>query len=97
MPHETAAAELLTLMVIVKSLILLMGGVVTYFATKAYLRTEDRSLGLLAAGFALITLGALLGGMVHELIQAQLVTGVLIEGVFVLAGLTLIAFSLRVN
>jgi len=95
MVHETAGTGVVSLMVVVKTLILLVGSLVTYYAYKAYRRTGDRSLGLLAAGFASITVGALLGGTVYELIGAPLALGVTIEGVFVLVGLALIASSLR--
>ncbi len=97
MPHETTGFEVVTVLFVVKTLILLLGGVVTFYAVKAYRRTRDRSLGLLAAGFAFITLGAMAGGLVHELIQATLATGVVIEGIFVVIGLALIAYSLRVE
>lgn len=97
MPYETVGIELITLMAAVKTLILVMGGLITYFAFKAYRRTRDPSLGLLTGGFALVTIGALFGGLVHELIHASLALGVLIEGIFVLAGLVLIAYSLWIE
>jgi len=95
MVHETAGTEIVSLMVVVKTLILLVGSLVTFYAYKAYRRTGDRSLGFLTAGFGSITVGALLGGTVYELISAPLALGVAIEGLFVLFGLTLIAYSLR--
>ena len=96
MPHETTGVGVLTLMIVVKTAILVLGALVTYFSYKAYRRTGDPSLQLLAGGFGLITFGALLGGMVHEVIQADLAVGVLIEGIFVMVGLSLVAFSLKV-
>ncbi|WP_331234801.1 DUF7521 family protein [Natronorarus salvus] len=95
MVHETAGSGVVSLMVVVKTLILLVGSLVTYYAYKAYRRTGDRSLGLLTAGFASITFGAFLGGTLYELLGTPLALGVAIEGVFVLVGLALVAASLR--
>lgn len=97
MVHETIGPATTVAFIIVKSLILVMGGVITFFAYKAYRRTRHRSLGLLAAGFATVTLGALLGGVANELFGTTLAVGVIIEGVFVLLGFALIAASLRVR
>ena len=79
---------------VVKLLILLIGAVIAYFAYKAYRRTHDRAFGMLAVGFGILTLGAFLGGAAHQLLGVGLVEGVLVESVFVLMGLTLIAYSL---
>lgn len=79
----------------VKTLVVVMGGAVTYFAYKAFRRTRSRSLGLLAAGFTLVTLGSALAGFAFEILDVWLGLGVLVEGLFVLAGFSLIAYSLR--
>jgi heme/copper-type cytochrome/quinol oxidase subunit 3 len=82
---------------VVKTLILVTGGVVTYLAFSAYRRTYDRSLGFLAVGFALIVVGVLLAGVTFELLNVTLGVGVLLESLFVLLGLSIIALSLRVR
>ena len=96
MPHETAGEMVMVLLAVVKTLVLLLGGIITYYSLKAYRRTEDRSLGLLAAGFGVVTFGAALGGMAHEILGVELATGVVLEGTFMLVGFSLIAYSLRV-
>lgn len=100
MTHETIGTGGQFVLAIVKLLILVVGSVVTYFAYKAYDRTQDRSLGLLAVGFGLITLGVLLAGLVYEV--ASVVTGtdvglgygIIVESTLVLAGMLVIAYSL---
>lgn len=82
-------------LIVIKTLVALAGGVVTYFAFKAYRRTHARPLGFLAAGFALVTVGAVLGGTAYELFDVPLAFGVVIEGLFVLGGFSLIAYSLK--
>lgn len=95
-PFEDTATNIVLLMAITKTLIAVLGGVITYFAIKAYRRTGDRSLGMLAAGFGTVTIGAILGGLSFELINVELATGVLIEAIFIVIGFLLIAYSLRV-
>ncbi|PCR92297.1 DUF7521 family protein [Natrinema ejinorense] len=82
---------------IVKTLVLVVGGFITYFAFKAYRRTRQRSLGYLAAGFGLVTLGLVLAGMLYELLDVLLITGILLESLLVLAGFLVIAYSLYVQ
>lgn len=60
-PHVTLVAAL-------KTLSLVMGGLITYFAYRAYRRTQARSLGALALGFGIVTLGALLAGLVDQVL-----------------------------
>ena len=96
MVHTTVSSEVQFAVAIVKTLVLVAGGVVTYLAYSAYRRTGDPSLRLLSAGFGLIVVGVLLAGFTYELLEVDLGVGVLVESLFVLAGLSLIAYSLRV-
>jgi heme/copper-type cytochrome/quinol oxidase subunit 3 len=97
MVHTTVNAEVQLAVAVVKTLILVVGGSVTYFAYSAYRRTRDESLRLLSAGFALIVVGVLLGGFTFEILRVDIGIGVLVESLFVLAGLSVIAYSLRVQ
>jgi heme/copper-type cytochrome/quinol oxidase subunit 3 len=97
MVHTGGGQGIQLAIAIVKTLILVIGGVVTYLAFSAYRRTYDRSLGFLAVGFALIVVGVLLAGVTFELLNVTLGVGILIESLFVLLGLSIIALSLRVR
>jgi hypothetical protein len=105
MIHTTGPEWVAIGLIVVKTLVAVMGGTVTFFSYKAYRRTRSRSLGLLAAGFALVTLGAILGGTAYELLGGTayellgiwLDLGVLVEGLLVLAGFSLIAYSLKTD
>jgi heme/copper-type cytochrome/quinol oxidase subunit 3 len=97
MVHSTSGLGVQLAIAVVKTLILVVGGVVTYLAFSAYRRTYDRSLGFLAVGFALIVVGVLLAGFTFELLGVGLGVGILVESLFVLAGLSIIAYSLRVR
>lgn len=82
---------------VVKTLILLTGGIITYYAFKAYRRTNLRSLGALTLGFGLVTLGVLLAGLLSELLGVPLGIGILVESVLTLLGFLVIAYSLYVQ
>lgn len=82
---------------VVKTLVLLVGGVITFFASKAYRRTGQPALCYLSIGFGLVTLGLVLAGMLYELLSVPLMTGVLFESCLVLIGFLVIARSLYVT
>lgn len=82
------------LIVVLKTITLLLGGLITLFAYRAYDRTGARSLGFLSLGFAVITLGTLLAGIADQLLQADLQVGLLIESVLITVGFAIIVYSL---
>ena len=96
-PHHTGATEVALALAVVKTLVLVVGSAITYFAFKAYRRTRQRALGMLALGFGLVTLGLVLAGMLYELLGVQLALGILLESLLVLAGFLVIAYSLYVQ
>ena len=96
-PHETVGTDAAVALAVVKTLVLIVGGVITFFAFKAYRRTHQRALGFLAAGFGIVTLGLVLAGMLYEVLGVSLATGVLLESLLVLIGFLVIAYSLYVQ
>ncbi|MCQ4333230.1 hypothetical protein KM295_06995 [Natronomonas sp. F2-12] len=97
MIQTSVVQEVQLAIAVVKTLILVIGGIVTYLALSAYRRTYDRALGFLAVGFAFIVIGVLLAGVTFELLNVPLGVGILVESLFVLLGLSIIALSLRVR
>jgi len=95
MSHTTGGPELAVALIVVKALMLVAGGFVLYYATKAYRRTGDQSLGFLATGFGFVLFGSVLGGTAYELFGTPLAAGVVIESTFVLVGFLFIAYSLK--
>ncbi|WP_092934145.1 hypothetical protein [Natrinema hispanicum] len=92
-----AAMPTAVALAVVKTLVLIVGGVITSFAYKAYRRTRQPALGYLTLGFGLVTLGLVLAGMLYELLTVPLMTGILFESLLVLAGFLVIAHSLYVT
>ena len=77
-----------------KTTTLLFGGLVTFFAFRAYRRTRARPLGLLALGFAIVTLGSLLAGAVDVVSNFDQQTALVVESALTATGFGVIAYSL---
>jgi hypothetical protein len=75
-------------------LILIFGGIVIYYASKGYTRTKSKSMLFLAAGFAFVVLGALLAGILFELLSVNLVTVETVQAASQAIGFFIIVFSL---
>lgn len=87
----------ITAIAVVKSVILLLGGGITYIAFSAYRRTGDPSLRVLGIGFGVITLGAFLTGVANQFFSVSLEVGVLANSAFVAVGLAVILYSLYIQ
>ncbi|MFT4946464.1 MAG: heme/copper-type cytochrome/quinol oxidase subunit 3 [Natronomonas sp.] len=90
-------SELTIAIAAVKTLILLLGGGITYIAVKAYRRTGEKSLRALSIGFGIVTLGAVISGVANQMLSASLAMGVFIDSLFVAFGLAVILYSLYVQ
>ena len=89
-PHELTIPSLI---VALKTITLLLGALITFFAYKAYRRTQSRSLGALSLGFGIVTLGTLLAGVADQLFL-DFQTGLLIESALIAIGFSIIVYSL---
>jgi hypothetical protein len=77
-----------------KTLTLVLGGAITYLAYKAHRRTGARPLRFLAIGFGIVTLGSILAGVADQLFRMDLRIGLLVESVLIVAGFSVILYSL---
>lgn len=94
MVHTTASQTVVTLIVAVKTGILVLGGLITYLSFKAYRRTGERPLRALAAGFGIVTFGALVAGVLDAILGTSLAVGVLVDATLTLIGFGIITYSL---
>ncbi|MFC5278148.1 hypothetical protein ACFPM1_05145 [Halorubrum rubrum] len=83
--------------IVAKTAILVLGGSITYYALRAFERTGDRSLRALGIGFGVVTVGALVGGVSHQIIGADLAVGIAIDSLLTAAGFAVIVYSLYVE
>ena len=88
MVHVTSAV------VALKTITLVLGGLITYFAFKAYRRTGARALRALALGFGTVTLGSLLAGVVDRLLQTASTAALVVESALTAVGFAIVLYSL---
>jgi hypothetical protein len=81
-------------LIALKSVTLLLGGAVTYFAAKAWTRTGSPALRSLAIGFGFVTLGSLLAGVADQLLLVDRSVAVLTESALTAVGFAIIVYSL---
>lgn len=79
-----------------KTLNLILGGVITYYAYKAYRRTGVTALGAVSVGFAIITFGVFVAGLVDQLPLLHSELALIIEAVFTAIGFFAILYSLYI-
>jgi hypothetical protein len=77
-----------------QALILVFGGVVVYFAARAYGRTRSPAMLLLALGFACVAIGAVVAGVLYNLNSGDLGTPVTIQAYSQAIGFLIIVYSL---
>lgn len=82
------------LLVALKAITLVLGGLITLFAYKAYRRTNARPIGAVALGFGSITLGVILAGTAHQAVGVAIEVALLTESVLVVIGFGIIFYSL---
>ncbi|SEH47432.1 hypothetical protein SAMN05192561_102280 [Halopenitus malekzadehii] len=85
------------LIIAAKTAILLLGGSITYYAGRAYRRTGDPSLRALSIGFGVVTVGAMLGGISHQVLNLDLAIGIAINSVLTAFGFGVIVYSLYIE
>ncbi|MFB6073360.1 MAG: hypothetical protein ABEJ88_10400 [Halobacterium sp.] len=83
-----------TVLIALKTITLLLGGMVTYFAAKAWQRTGSPALRSLAIGFGFVTLGALLAGVADQFLGVERTFAVLTESALTAVGFAVIVYSL---
>ncbi len=83
--------------VALKTVTLLLGGLITYLSYKAYRRTGAEPLRYLALGFGIVTLGTFLAGVVDRILGASIQLGLIVEAVLVALGFGVIVYSLYVS
>jgi len=86
-----------TLVVGLKTITLVLGGLITYFSFKAYARTGSPALRALAIGFGAVTLGSLLAGVADQVLLANRDQALVVESLLTALGFAVITYSLYVS
>lgn len=77
-----------------QALVLIFGLIVIYYASKSYRRTKSKSMLFLAIGFAIVSVGAVLAGVLFELMNVDLLTVQTTQAMAEAIGFFIIVFSL---
>lgn len=83
-----------TLVAALKTLTLVFGGLITYFAYGAYQRTHIPALRALTIGFGAVTVGAFLAGAAHQAFGLDTDLVLVIESLLTTIGFGIILYSL---
>jgi len=79
---------------VAQTLILVFGGVVVYYASRAYGRTKSQAMLLLAIGFACVAIGAAAAGIIYNANTADLSTPITVQAYSQAIGFLVIVYSL---
>jgi len=79
---------------IAQTLILIFGGVVVYYASRAYGRTKSQAMLLLALGFACVAIGAAVAGIIYNTNTGDLSTPITVQAYSQAVGFLVIVYSL---
>jgi hypothetical protein len=77
-----------------QAFILVFGGIVVYYATRAYVKTKSQSMLLLGIGFAFVTIGAMVAGLLYNFYTSDLATAQTFQASFQAVGFLVIILSL---
>lgn len=86
--------ETTLVLALTKAATLSFGALLTGLSWRAYRRTADPALRALAVGIGLVTVGAVLGGVLHRAVDVRLVVAVSVQSVFTAAGFAVLTYSL---
>ncbi|HZW85566.1 MAG TPA: hypothetical protein VFE91_06690 [Nitrososphaerales archaeon] len=84
----------LPLLDIAQALILILGGIVVFYASRAFRRTRSQAMILLALGFAFVTAGAVVAGLLYNYFTGDLASVVTLQAYSQAIGFFIIVYSL---
>lgn len=86
--------QVTTAVVVLKTVGLVLGGLITYYAFMAYRRTYQPALRALTIGFGVVTFGSLVAGIVDQFLPVNPNVALVVESAFVTTGFAVILYSL---
>ena len=75
-------------------MVVILGLVIIYFATKGYMKTKSKSLLYLAVGFLFVTIGGVSAGLLFELLNYDIITVEAIQSATRVVGFIVIVYSI---
>lgn len=90
-------ATITPIVVAFKTISLVLGGAVTYFAYRAYRRTRAPALRALSAGFAVVTVGGLTAGVLDRFLAVDPGYALVVDSGLTALGFAILVYSLYVE
>ncbi|EJN57450.1 DUF7521 family protein [Halogranum rubrum] len=84
-------------LVAAKLVVIFLGLLIAYQGFRAYRREQSHRMLFVAAGFALITVGSVLEGVLYDIVHLSVFVSGMVQTGFVAAGMALILYSLFVT
>jgi hypothetical protein len=84
-------------LVVAKSIVVLLGLLIAYQGFRAYRREQSHRMLFVAAGFALLTVGSILEGVLYDVLHLSLFVSGMVQTGFLATGMALILYSLFVT
>ncbi len=94
MDRRKLALAILDVLRALQIVVLLLGLVVVYYASKGYRKTKSKSLLFLALGFVFVAVGAALAGLFFEFLNYNIYSVDAIEASSEVVGFSLIVYSI---
>jgi hypothetical protein len=85
------------LLIATKTVTLILGAFITFFAYRAFRRQGIPALRALVVGFGLVTVGAATGGTLYHIAGVSFTLGVFIESLMTAVGFAVLIYSLYAN
>jgi hypothetical protein len=89
--------ETTVLLVVTKTVTLILGALITFFAYRAFRRQGIPALRALMIGFGLVTLGSAAGGALYHVAGIGFTLGVAVESLVTATGFAVLVYSLYAN
>jgi len=77
-----------------QALVLIFGGIVVFYASRAYGRSKSPAMLLLGIGFACVAAGAVVAGIIYSLNSTDLSTPITVQAYSQAVGFLVIVYSL---
>jgi len=86
--------ETTLILALTKAATLVFGALLTGLSWRAYRRTRAPALRALSVGIAIVTAGAVAGGVLHQFVEIPLAVAVGVQSVFTATGFAVLTYSL---
>jgi hypothetical protein len=91
------SAAITLVIALLKALTLALGASITFFSYRAYRRTGSAALWTLTLGFGIVTVGALVAGIIDQIFPVARTIALVVESFCTTAGFAVILYSLYVE